>query len=65
MATTSVRKLTDDEAKLVCFSLELAAKSAERFSKGSSNPVISAEYTKQAGMCRNLISHFRNGSLDV
>lgn len=61
---TSVRSLTSAEVDVICSALELAAKSAERFSKGSPNSVISGEYTKQAAICRNLVSHFRNGSLN-
>lgn len=65
MATTPVRKLTSEEVSLVASALELQAKSCERASRASSNSVIAAEYTKQASICRNLIAHFRNGSLDV
>lgn len=65
MATTSVRKLTSEEVSLVASALELQAKSADRAARAATNSVIAAEYTKQASCCRNLVAHFRNGTLDV
>lgn len=62
---SQVRVLTSDEVSLVCSALELQAKSADRASRVSTNSVIASEYVKQAAQCRNLISHFRNGSLSV
>lgn len=60
-----VRALTPDEVLLICSALELQAKSAERGARATSNSVISAEYVKQAAICRNLTNHFRNGSLTL
>jgi len=65
MATSTVRNLSSEELSMVCMSLELQAKSAVRASRAAQNSVIASEYTKQAAMCRNLIAHFRSGSLEV
>ncbi|AZL82786.1 hypothetical protein [Apis mellifera associated microvirus 5] len=65
ISSTSVRSLSKAEIDLVITALGLAQRSAVRFSKSSSNSVISAEFQKQADMASNLIMHFRNGSLDV
>jgi len=66
MATsTPVRTLQSSEIAIICSALELQAKSNERAARASANSVIANEYTAQAGICRNLISHFRNGSLAV
>lgn len=62
---STVRSLQPDEVGLVCSALELQAKSCERAARAASNSVISSEYSKQASICRNLVAHFRNGSLAV
>lgn len=60
----AVRSLTAQDVDIVLGALSLYEKSQERAARASSNPVIASEYSKLAGMSRNLAAHFRNGSLD-
>lgn len=62
---SSVRSLTSSEVSMICAALELQAKSCERAARASSNSVVASEHMKDASMCRNLVSHFRNQTLDV
>jgi len=61
----SVRTLTSTEVATVCAGLELLAKSMDRAAKAASNPAVSDLMVKDAAMARNLINHFRSGTLDV
>lgn len=61
----SVRSLSKAETDLVCDALELKAKSCDRASRASTNSVVASEHSREASVCRNLVTHFRNGFLDV
>lgn len=60
-----VRKLLPQEVDVIIRGLDLASKSAERAARASPNSVIASEYMKEASIARNLITHFRNHSLEV